>query len=209
MNWYDTFSHFYDMSTERIYYPLRKKVFEKLVTKEVSVVIDLACGTGQNFPHLVEHYGKDTQIIATDYSSGMLGKARQRANKHGWQNISFLEADARSLSQQQLDDVLNTPSKLDCVVSTLALAAVPEWEKVFATLFNLLRPGGQYLMLGVWAERRVPQTYWTEMIARADLNRKTWKPLEKVSDCYSFNYLDSSVHIHGGRLFVATGFKRA
>ena len=62
-------------------------------------------------------------------------------------------------------------------------------------------------MLEVWAERRVLQTYWTEVIARADLSRRTWEPLERVSDRYTFRYLEGSPHIHGGRLFVASGFK--
>ena len=53
MNWYDTFSHFYDLPTEHIYNPIRKKAFEQLERANLSVVVDLACGTGQNFPHLM------------------------------------------------------------------------------------------------------------------------------------------------------------
>ncbi len=172
------------------------------------MVVDLACGTGQNFPHLIETFGQDTRVIATDCSEGMLEKAKRRARKNGWQNIYFLAADARVLSQQQLDNTLGYSSKPDCIVSTLALATLPEWKNVFNNLFDLLKPGGQYVMLGVWAEYRVPQTYWTEMIARADLSRKTWEPLEQVSERYTFDYLKGSPHIHGGRLFVASGFKQ-
>ena len=89
----------------------------------------------------------------------------------------------------------------------MALCAIPSWERVFDRLFSLLRPGGQFLMVDVWAERRVPQTYWTEMIAVADLSRKTWEPLERSSERYTFSFLEGSPHLHGGRLFVASGFK--
>ena len=207
MNWYNIFSSFYDLSIEKLYKKHRQEAFEFIDKDQVTNVLDFACGTGQNFPFLTHQLGEDKSIIGLDYSEGMLAKAKNRISKNDWQNVSLLQADARSLNQQQIDDHKGKSTQIDCIISTLALVVVPDWEEIFANLFELLEPGGQFLMMEVWAEKWVPQTTWTEILARADLKRKVWEPLEKASEHFEFKYLKSSPHIHGGRLFVATGFK--
>lgn len=207
MNWYNVFSRFYDFSTEHLYNTVRKNAFEQLRKDKSLLVIDLACGTGQNFPHLIERLGEDTSVIGIDYSAGMLSKAEDRIMKNAWHNIFLVETDARTLSQQQLDDLRGSATKVDAVVCTLGLCVMPNWKQVFEKLFELLKPGGQFLIMDVWAKRRVPQTYWVEMITRANLDRKVWEPLEKISDDYTFHFLSGSPHVHGGQLFVASGFK--
>ncbi|MDW3650310.1 MAG: class I SAM-dependent methyltransferase [Bacteroidia bacterium] len=208
MNWYNLFSSFYDLSIEGIYKKSRQEVFSMLATEHVSCVLDLACGTGQNFPHLVERFGTETQILGIDLSPGMLAKAQKRIDKKGWENVSLLEVDARQLNQEAIDAHLGKATPIHCIVSTLALVVIPNWEKVFHTLFDLLSPGGQFLMMEVYAKRKVPQTYYTDLIARADLKRKVWEPLEKVSERFDRKELKGSPHLHGGTLYVASGFKK-
>jgi len=179
-----------------------------LSKEQVSCVLDLACGTGQNFPHLVENFGSETQIIGIDLSPGMLAKAQKRIDKNGWGNVSLLEVDAQKLDQEAINSHLGKKLKINCIVSTLALVVIPDWEKVFDNLVDLLSPGGQFLMMEVYAKRKVPQTYYTELIARADLKRKVWEPLEKVSERFEYKELKGSPHLHGGTLYVATGYKK-
>ena len=208
MNWYNIFASFYDLSIEGIYKKSRKEVFSILSTEQVSCVLDLACGTGQNFPHLVEIFRAETQIIGIDLSPGMLAKAQKRIDKNAWKNVSLLEIDAQQLNQEALNRHLGKEVQLNCIVSTLALVVIPEWEKVFKHLFDLLSPGGQFLMMEVYAKRKVPQSYYTELIARADLKRKAWEPLEQVSERFEYKELKGSPHIHGGTLYLATGYKK-
>lgn len=99
MNWYDTFSYFYDMSTEHFYNSVRQTAFERLEKDNIAVLIDFACGTGQNFPHLIKRLGEETCIVGTDLSAGMLEKAKRRVTGRGWQNVSLLEADARTFAE--------------------------------------------------------------------------------------------------------------
>jgi len=208
MNWYNIFASFYDLSIEGIYKKSRQEVFSMLSKEQVSCVLDLACGTGQNFPHLVENFGSETQIIGIDLSPGMLAKAQKRIDKNGWGNVSLLEVDAQKLDQEAINSHLGKKLKINCIVSTLALVVIPDWEKVFDNLVDLLSPGGQFLMMEVYAKRKVPQTYYTELIARADLKRKVWEPLEKVSERFEYKELKGSPHLHGGTLYVATGYKK-
>ena len=205
MPWYDTFAHVYDLSTERIYTQVRQTVFEH-IKKDSLAVLDLACGTGQNFPHLQNHFANDVQILGVDYSAGMLEKAKARVAKHGWTNVHLLQADARALDAETVNETLGR-SAVDCVICTLGFSALPDWQQVFENTYELLNPGGQYLIIDVWAEQKVLQTYWVELIARADLKRKVWEPLKRSADDYTFQFLKGSVHIHGGCLFMATGFK--
>ena len=207
MKWYDVFTKFYNLSTERILDPIRKAAYDYLRVEGASVVIDLGCGTGQSFSHLLDHLQSDTlRIVDLDYSAGMLEKARERIQKSNWRNVCLLEADATKVSVKDIWHVLGEETPIDAVVCSNVLVAMPQWESVFHHMFDLLRPGGQFLMLETYAERRVPQTYWTEFIARADLSCRVWEPLERVAENYEFRYLKGSPHILGGRPYIATGF---
>jgi len=202
LNWYDAFAYFYDV-TEPFYRKHRAQVAAAIRPDASGAVVDLACGTGQNFAYLLERIGPSGELVGIDASPGMLKGAQRRIERHGWSNVKLLEADARALDAGALGFAP------DCVVCTLGLSAIPDWEAVFAGMFELLRPGGQFVILDVHAERRVPQTWWVELIARADLARRVWEPLERASKDFAIEFLPGSPHIHGGRVFLATGSKPA
>ena len=42
-------------------------------------------------------------------------------------------------------------------------------------------------------------------MARADLKRRSWEMLEAVSEDFQLHWLQGSPHLHGGRLYLATG----
>ena len=202
MSWYDAFAHVYDPAIEWLYRGPRAQAFDELGRLEGRTVLDLACGTGQNLPELVRRCGDSGRVLGVDVSAGMLAKARRRVERAGWRNVDLFEVDARELFPTA---VSAPPGGFDVAVCTLGLSAIPEWESVFASAFELVRPGGQFLIMDVWAERRVPQTLSVELIARADLRREVWRPLEAASVDFSMKFLPGSAHVHGGRLLVAVG----
>ncbi len=57
MGWYDLFALFYDPATEAVYRPYRERISAALELPAAATVVDLACGTGQNFPVLSERVG--------------------------------------------------------------------------------------------------------------------------------------------------------
>ena len=137
-------------------------------------------------------------MVGLDLSPGMLTRAQARIEKHGWGNVRLV--------QGTIDDV---DGAFDAVIVTLGLSAIGPWQEVFRSTFDRLRPGGRYVIFDVHAERWVPQKTWVQLLAGADLDRKVWEPLHAVAEDPTLEWLDGSIHVHGGRLFIATGVRPA
>src|SRR3989338_1919882 len=56
----------------------RKKAVDSLNLKEGDVVVDLACGTGLNFPYLQRAVGHKGRIVGVDITDAMLEQARRK-----------------------------------------------------------------------------------------------------------------------------------
>lgn len=56
-------------------------------------VLDIGCGTGLNFSRMQEGIGGSGTIVGIDSSAQMLGFARRRATRHGWENVILIQAD--------------------------------------------------------------------------------------------------------------------
>lgn len=207
MSWYDWFSFLYDVSIEHIYLPYRERMIGLLNKGEGSVVLDLACGTGQNFALLTKHVGSEGQVFGVDASHSMLKVAKRRIERSSWENVTLLQRDARELSLADLEALTQGPVALDAVVCTLGMTVLPDWEEIFSTTFEMLKPGGQYLIFDVHAEQWVPQTTWVQWIAQADLSRPVWRPLANASHDFSVEFLPGSPHVHGGQPVLAVGSK--
>jgi len=200
MDWYDLFALFYDPATERIYRPYRQRIGALLELPSAATLVDLACGTGQNFPVLTERVGSEGHVVGVDASEGMLKRAARRVRRRGYANVELVRADARELS---LDQPVNA------IVCSLGFSTFPDWEAVFDGAWSQLAPGGQLVIFDIHADRWVPQTWWTERIARADLSRRVWEPLEARARDFRREVLPGSPHLFGGRPFLATGHKPA
>lgn len=208
MKWYDMFSWFYDKALEDRYEPFRKKALTSETLGTGSFVLDVACGTGQNFKFIRRALGEDVHILGLDFSQGMLKKARDRVQKEGWSSISCVYQDAQTIDLELIQSTLNV-QQVDCVVCALGLTAVPDWIEAFYRSWNTLKPGGRYVIFDVYSEKRTWAARNVEWVARANLLRKVWEPLEAESDDFTMRFLDNSTQEFGGRLFVAYGSKQA
>jgi SAM-dependent methyltransferase len=92
--------------------------------------LDAACGTGRYSEYLV---ARGHQVVGVDSSPEMLGQARVRVPQG-----KFLLGDLHRLPLP--DDTVNL------VVSSLALAHVPELAPVMAEFARVLRPGGHLVI---------------------------------------------------------------
>jgi len=207
MAWYDWFANFYDLSVESFYRDARVKALERLAPRPGDCVLVLACGTGQDFDALVPAVGEEGLVIGLDASAGMLKKARARVEKNDWANVRLVEADAREVSLERLAEAAGRPVTVDGALVSLGLSVIPEWESVFQATWELLAPGGRYVIFDVYADRWVPQTWYTELIARADLKREVWAPLERLSEGFEREHLPGSPHLYGGSLYLSSGTK--
>ena len=203
--WYDIFSLFYDGALEKLYRAPRAEAVAALRAPPGSLVIDVACGTGQNFPPLKTHIG-DGAIVGVDRSKGMLRRARRRVQKAEWNDVYLVQSDVHEFGARHLEEHCGRATA-DGVLCALSLTVIPDWEAAFGLCFDLLRSGGRFAIFDVFAEKRTFQTWSTELVSGGDTSRPVWKPLEAAVQDFEMTYLPGSPRVFGGRLFVATGTK--
>ena len=205
--WYDIFALFYDRTLEDLYAPFRPAAVEALRLTSGMRVHDLPCGTGQSFDLLAPAVGRAGSVLGVDASSGMLHKARRRVDRAGWANVALCHAKAADVGADLLVDALGAP-EVDGVLCALGLTALPDWEAAFEELFSLLRPGGRFVLFDVYAPEQTRESRSVELVARADLSRAAWRPLEARCDDFERDVLPADVKKFGGELYVASGTKR-
>jgi ubiquinone/menaquinone biosynthesis C-methylase UbiE len=134
----------YDI-TSRLYpapgYPQRAqrlRAVQALGLRAGGTVIDIACGTGLNFPLLQKAVGPGGRIVGVDLTDAMLARARDRAEANGWGNVSLVQADAAGFG---------FPAGADAILSTYALTQVPECAEVIARGAAALSAGGRWAVL--------------------------------------------------------------
>ena len=204
--WYDIFSSFYDKSLERLYLQSRKEAIAVLNPAPGSLVLDIACGTGQNFPHLKESIN-DGVIVGVDRSRGMLKRAQNRCEKEGWENVILVCSDILDFDNRALEKH-SGKKEVDVVICTLGFSVIDDWVTAFQRSFNLLKSGGRFAIFDVYAEKRIFQTWATEVVSGADLSRKVWEVLENEVELFDKRVLPGSPSTFGGELYVAVGEKQ-
>ena len=111
-------------------------------------VIDLACGTGLNFPLIEDVIGPGGRIIGVDLTDAMLAQAQDRIAAHGWSNVSLVQADAAEY---------DFPTQAHAILSTYALTQVPECAQVIARGAAALSGGGRWVVLDVKVPGNTPR----------------------------------------------------
>jgi demethylmenaquinone methyltransferase/2-methoxy-6-polyprenyl-1,4-benzoquinol methylase len=119
-------------------------------------VIDIACGTGLNFPLLQRIIGPEGRIVGVDLTDAMLAQARHRIETNGWRNISLVQADAAEY---------DFPNEVDAILSTYALSQVPECGEVIARGAGALAGGGRWAVLDLKLPDNVPR--WVAQLGTA------------------------------------------
>jgi ubiquinone/menaquinone biosynthesis C-methylase UbiE len=144
----------YDV-TSRLYpapgYPQRsqrRSAVDALDLRLGATVVDVACGTGLNFPLLQELIGPDGRIVGVDLTDAMLAQAQRRIDSTGWRNVSLVQADAADFE---------FPAGVDAILSTYALSQVPECGEVVAHGSAALSPGGRWVVLDLKVPGRLPR----------------------------------------------------
>ncbi len=134
---YDITSRFYPVPG----YPQRAhrlRVVQALGLSAGDSVVDIACGTGLNFPLIEQAIGPDGRIVGVDLTDAMLARAQHRIETNGWSNISLVQADAAEF---------DFPTEVDAILSTYALTQVPECGEVIAHGAAALSRGGRWVVL--------------------------------------------------------------
>ena len=194
MNWYNFFSGFYDRSLEKLYRDARASAVDAL--QPVGRVLDAPCGTGQSFDGLATA----ERVIGLDLSRGMLAKASKRIAAKGLSNIEVVQGDVTTITA----DAIGGP--IDRLHVFLGMSAFPDPDAAFGNLWSLLKPGGRAVIVDVFTPKLGFQGRMVNLVARADIRRRSWEPLEARAIDFTRRDLPS-LKQHGGTLFLATGTK--
>lgn len=124
-------------------------------------VLDIAGGTGDLTRKFSQMVGETGQVILADINASMLSVGRDRLTDDGVVgNIEYVQANAEALPFPD--------NSFDCITMAFGLRNVTDKDKALASMYRVLKPGGQLLVL--------------EFSKPAD-----W--LAKVYDAYSFYLL--------------------
>ena len=197
MSWYDFISPLYDIGSTGSGRPRREAV-DELRLEAGDVVLDIACGTGLNFPFIEAAIGSEGLLIGLDFSSGMLAKAWRKAERREWTNVRLIQADAGTISEELLRDHAGV-DRVDKALCTLGFTVIPDWEGAFERSWALVRPSGRYVVMDWHVKRRNLFSWFLNSISQGDVSRSTWMPLQQKADDYSHRTFV------GGNVFVAAG----
>jgi SAM-dependent methyltransferase len=99
-------------------------------------VIDLGSGAGNDCFVARHETGPEGKIIGIDFTPIMIEKARENAEKLGYNNVEFREGD--------IDAMPVNDAVADVIVSNCVLNLVPNKQKVIGEIFRVLKPGGHF-----------------------------------------------------------------
>ena len=152
----------YDL-TSRLYYPQRahrRRAIQALRLRPGDSVVEIACGTGLNFPLIEQEIGPEGRIVAVDLTDAMLAQAQHRIETNGWSNISLVQADAADLE---------FPTGVDAILATYAHSLLPECRQVIAHGAAALSAGGRWVVLDLKVPDNMPR--WLAELGIATVGR--------------------------------------
>jgi demethylmenaquinone methyltransferase/2-methoxy-6-polyprenyl-1,4-benzoquinol methylase len=144
---YDITSRFYPVPG----YPQRAqrlRAVQALGLRAGDSVVEIACGTGLNYPLIEQAIGPSGRIVGVDLTDAMLAQAQDRIERNGWRNISLVHADAADF---------DFPSSVDAILSTYALTQIPECTEVIASGATALSRGGRWVVLDLKVPENTPR----------------------------------------------------
>ena len=117
--------------------------------KTGDTVIDLGSGAGNDCFVARHETGPTGKVIGIDFTPSMIAKARNNADKLGYNNVEFREGD--------IDAIPVGNAIADVMVSNGVLNLVPNKKKVIAEMHRVLKPGGHFSVSDIVLEGELPE----------------------------------------------------
>lgn len=117
--------------------------------KKGNTVIDLGSGAGNDCFVARAITGESGKVIGIDMTEAMIDKARQNAEKLGFNNVEFRLGE--------IEKMPITSNVADVVVSNCVLNLVPDKVKAFKEIFRVLKNGGHFSISDVVLMGKLPE----------------------------------------------------
>ena len=184
----------------------RKMAVKALKLQPGDIVLELACGTGINFPLYQQYIGPEGRIIGVDITDAMLEQAQKRVDNNKWKNVVLFQQDAVTY---------RTPLPVNAVISTYALSLFPGPEQVLKNITDSLLPNGRFVLL----ELQIPLS-WPAWLGTAAItlmkpfavtnewaNQRPWEVIQDASKNL-FNHVKINER-YFGLTYIISGEKAA
>ena len=133
----------------------RKKAVDRILQESPRKVMDLGTGTGDMAVRIARK-SPEAEVVGYDFSPTMLQVARQKAERFGVNNLSFVEGDAASMP---FDD-----ASFDVVGISFAFRNItfrnPHTKEYLNETLRCLKPGGKFVIV----ESSQPRIRWIRWI---------------------------------------------
>jgi demethylmenaquinone methyltransferase/2-methoxy-6-polyprenyl-1,4-benzoquinol methylase len=162
----------------------RKMTVGVLELSKGDTVVELGCGTGLNFPLILDVIGPEGKLIGVDITDKMLDQAN---------NVELIQSD---FSEYQF------PNGLDGIYSTGALQYSPHYDKIIKQGYDALKTGKKFVVF----DFKMPQgltrkfapvlIFFTKAFEANEeyLKRHAWESIEK--------YFEKTTYTEGWGGFV-------
>ncbi len=178
---------------------IRKRAVAKLKLGKGNKILEVACGTGRNFPYIMEVIGPDGKLVGFDYTQEMLNAAKTLSYEKKWQNITFTQGDAAEL---KVDD-----DNFDGILSVLGISAIPKWEQALIQCKNVLRVGGTISICDAQLFEGVFSVL-NPLVKIVYANLAAWNPSKNIPTKLRELFGNVSVeNFNFGTFFIATAVK--
>lgn len=178
---YDRAAKHYDVLTNLVFGKVlrlekyRRRTVALLGDIRGATVLDVGCGTGSNFPLLVDAVGETGRVIGLDYSTGMLRMAQERIRRNGWRNVSLVRGDAVTLA--------GVAGPVDCLVSVWCYGNVYDIDAALDRAVDVVRSGGAIaIMVFVRPHPDNGPLRWVYPVYRTILERAGVQTAEYLDD---------------------------
>jgi demethylmenaquinone methyltransferase/2-methoxy-6-polyprenyl-1,4-benzoquinol methylase len=179
----------------------RLQAIKKLSLQRGNSVIELGCGTGLNFPFLMERIGPEGRLIGVDLSPGMLDHARLKVEKSGWMNVELSQADIADY---------DFPQGLNGVLATGLFGYMPEYEQVIKAASQSLVAGGHIAILDGKKPENLPSWLFKIVLKLGGrfgftpdyFHVRPWESLSRYFEKISFETR------YGGMIYILSGTAR-
>jgi len=132
---FDMHAHKWDsFVTDDLLKRIGRDIIPALNIRERESILDVGSGTGILLPYLRKVAGKESRIVALDYSQAMIEKAKE---KYGI-NYEYVCADAGKTGLEE--------QSFDVVVCFSVFPHFSDKRKVLKELYRILKPGGRLIV---------------------------------------------------------------
>lgn len=150
-------------------------------------ILDLGSGSGRDVYALAQLVGKNGEIVGVDMTDEQLAIAEQYRSHHadtfGFDNVKFLKGYL-----EKLDDLELEANSFDIIVSNCVINLATDKDAVIKSVFNLLKPGGEFYFSDVYSDRRVPEAVRNDEVLYGEClgGALYWNDFENLAKRHGF-----------------------